>query len=143
MASIKQSADGVALQVTSAARDSGLVEEDPDGDATRRAEVWVYGFDGLLLVVDAVRVSDADRAELVASAAGDTDSIHGGGLSKIAPAGNGYQVQLPGAKQAGFALDDNAVTTVGDGLLAIHDGDAHRLASDLVTLRGGQVSSDY
>lgn len=141
MGQIKQSAEGVALQVTAAARDAGLVVEDTEGNATRRAEVWVYGFDGLLVVVDAVQMSEADRADLVASAAGDTDSIYGGGLSRIATAGNGYQVQLPGAGQAGFSLGDNAVTTVGDGLLVIHNGDNHRVASDLVTARSEQVSS--
>lgn len=139
MSEIKQSAEGLALQVTKEARDAGLVEEDAEGDATRRAEVWVYGFDGLLMVVDAVRVTESDRADLVADAAGYTDSIYGGGLSRIAQAGNGYQVQLPGAEQAGFSLDDSVVTTAGNGLLVIDDGQ-ERLAADLVAARNGQVS---
>jgi len=140
MVSIKQSADGLAVQVTRDARDAGLVDTNSDGEATRRAEVWVYGFDGLLVVVDAVRVSDSDRADLIATAARDSDSIYGGGLSKISPAGNGYQVQLPGATEAGFVEGDGVTVqpAKGNGLLVIHDGDASRLAGDLITLRAEQ-----
>lgn len=140
MANIKQSGDGLAVQVTRNARAAGLVDENSDGEATRRAEVWVYGFEGLLVVVDAVRVSEADRAELVATAAGDSGSIYGGDVSTISPAGNGYQVQLPGATEAGFLEGDDVTVqpAKGNGLLVIHDGDLSRLAGDLITLRAEQ-----
>jgi hypothetical protein len=131
---IKKSADGLALQVTKDARAAGLVEEDTNGDATRLAGVYVYGFDNLLLVIDAERVTAADRAGLVASAARDTGSIHRGAASTIATAGNGYQVQLPGCKAAGFDVDDRAPVVPTSGVLVIHDGHQRRLADDLVAI---------
>jgi len=67
--SIKQSAGGLALQITEEARKAGLVVEDTEGNATRRAEVYVYGFDDLLLLVDSENVAVSDRAELVTAAA--------------------------------------------------------------------------
>lgn len=138
MPNVKRSSEGLALQVTRPARDAGLVDENSDGEATRRAEVWVYGFDGLLLVVDAVRVSATDRADIVSTAASDSGSMFGGYQSKLAPAGNGYQVQLPGAFDAGFSEGDGTEVLTKRGLLVIHDGSNHRLASDLVTLRAEQ-----
>lgn len=40
------------------------------------ADVYVYGFDNLLIVVDADNVSASNRAERVASAARDSDGIY-------------------------------------------------------------------
>ena len=138
---VKQSAGGLALQITQPARDAELVVECTEVNATRRAEVYVYGFDDLLLLVDSENVAVSDRAELVTAAAQDTSSIHRGGLATVEIAGNGYQVQLPGCRDAGFRLGDTAPVSVGDGVLVIHDGGESRLAGDLLTLRGEQVSS--
>lgn len=138
--SIKHSGGGQALQVTKSARTAGLVEENADGDATRLADVWVYAFDGLLLVVDAVRVSAADRAELVAAAAGDTDSIYGGDQAGLSVAGNGYQVQLPGSPAAGFDDGDTAPVSAAPGVLVIQQRDGQRLAGDILTLRQEQAN---
>lgn len=138
--SIKESADGLALQVTKPARQAGLVIEDADGNATRLGGVYVYGFDSLLLVVDAEDVSTADRAALVASAARDTDSIHRGGSASVATAGNGYQVQLPGCGAAGFSLGDRAHVSTAQGVLVIHDGAQARLADDLTDIRRQQAT---
>jgi len=133
--SIKESADGLALQVTKPARDrAGLVEENSDGDATDLSDVFVYGFDGLLVVMG-TDVSPADRAEIVASAARDTDSIHEGARSTLATSGNGYQVQLPGCKAAGFTVGDDGHVRATDGVLFIHDGTQGRLIDDLMTVR--------
>jgi hypothetical protein len=123
------------------ARKAGLVVENTEGNATRRAEIYVYGFDDLLLLVDSENVAVSDRAELVTAAAQDTRSIHRGGLATVEIAGNGYQIQLPGCQDAGFRLGDTAPVSVGDGVLVIHDGEESRLAGDLLTLRGEQVSS--
>ncbi|RJX47698.1 hypothetical protein [Halonotius pteroides] len=139
--SIKQSAGGLALQITTEARNAGMVVEDNDGAATRRAEVYVYGFDDLLLLIDSETIGVSHRAELVTAATQDTNSIHRGGLATIEIAGNGYQIQLPGCQDAGFRLGDTAPVSVGDGVLVIHDGEGSRLAGDLLTLRGEQVSS--
>ena len=139
--SIKESGGGLALQVTRPARQAGLVEEDTEGEATRLAGVHVYGFDDLLLVVDSVRVSGSDRAELVATAAKDTGSIHEGATASVEIAGNGYQVQLPGSRQAGLNVGDNAPVVSAVGLLVIHDGTNPRIADDLVTIRNEQVST--
>jgi len=129
--SIKESADGLALQVTRPARAAGLVQEDAEGNATRLADVFVYGFDDILLVVDAVEVSAKHRADLVATAAKDTESIHRGRPASVATAGNGYQVQLPGCKAAGFHEGDRAPARAGAGVLVIHDGGQAQLADDL------------
>jgi hypothetical protein len=138
--SIKESGGGLALQVTKPARNAGLVEEDANGDPTRRAGVYVYGFDGLLVVVDAERVSDGDRAELVATATRDTGTIHRGMAANVEIAGNGYQVQLPGCEVAGFDEGDKAPLLSRSGLLVIHDPAKTRLAGDLATIRDEQVS---
>ena len=138
--SIKRSAGGLALQVTKPARQAELVVEDSDGTATRRAEAHIYGFDGLLLVVDSENVAMNHRAELVAAAAGDTASIHRGGKATVEIAGNGYQIQLPGCREAGFEVGDTAPVRAKKGVLMIHDGGNSRLAGDLFTLRGEQVS---
>ena len=138
--SIKRSAGGLALQVTKPARQAELVVEDSDSTATRRAEAHIYGFDGLLLVVDSENVAMNHRAELVAAAAGDTASIHRGGKATVEIAGNGYQIQLPGCREAGFEVGDTAPVRAKKGVLMIHDGGNSRLAGDLFTLRGEQVS---
>jgi len=139
--SIKQSAGGLALQITQPARDAEMVVEDTEGNATRRAEVYVYGFDGILLLIDKENVATTHRAELVASAAGDTDSIHRGEKATVEIAGNGYQVQLPGCRVAGFEIGDNAPVTVEKGVIVIHDASESRLAADLLSIRAMQVSS--
>ena len=132
--SIKESADGLALQVTREARKAGLVQEDSDGNATSLSDVFVYGFDSLLVVVGQ-SVSTSDRAELVATAARDTESIHDGTQATMAVAGNGYQVQLPGCKSAGFREGDSGHVRATDGVLFIHDGTQGRLIDDLMAIR--------
>lgn len=139
--SIKESAGGLALQVTKSARDAGLVEENDDGEATRLADVWVYGFDDLLLVIDEDRVSRGDRAELVSAAAGDTDSIYGGERAGLSIAGNGYQVQLPKSSLAGFHRGDKAPVSAAEGVLAIRRPGSERLADDILTIRQQQVNN--
>ncbi|RJX47788.1 hypothetical protein [Halonotius pteroides] len=138
---IKKSAGGLALQITIEARKSGLVVEDTEGTATRRAEVYVYGFDDLLLLVDREHVAVSHRTELVAAAARDTGSIHRGEVAMVEIAGNGYQIQLPGCRDAGFEVGDNAPVAVGNGVIAIHNESERRLAEDLLSIRTEQVSS--
>ena len=53
---IKRSGDGLALQVTKPARAAGLVEK-TDDELTRLADIRVFAFDGLLLVVDLDRIT--------------------------------------------------------------------------------------
>lgn len=141
MNSIKQSAGGLALQITTPAREAELVIEDSDGTATRRAEVYVYGFDGLLLLVDKQNVAVSHRAELAATAAADTDSIHRGEIATVEIAGNGYQIQLPGCREAGFEMGDAAPVVVSRGVIIIHEKSQKQLADDLRTIRNEQVSS--
>jgi hypothetical protein len=132
--SIKQSADGLALQVTKEARKAGLVQEDTDGNPTDLSDVYVWGFDDLLVVVGD-EIGMGRRADLVSAAAGDTGSVHGGYPSTLAVAGNGYQVQLPGCKAAGFFEGDDGHVRATDGVLFIHDGEQGRLIDDLMTVR--------
>ena len=89
---IKNSGDGVALQITKAARSAGFVEETEDGDITRRAEVRVFAVDGVLLVFDLERMLTAEISEIVISAASDTDSLYRAMDATVKRAGNGFQV---------------------------------------------------
>jgi hypothetical protein len=138
---IKESADGLALQVTQPARDrAGLVDEYSDGNAVHLSDVFVYVFDNLLLVVDAVKVSAADRGRLVAVASRQTGSIYGGQRASMATAGNGYQVQLPGCSDGGFTQGQIAPVVAGPGVLAIHRDDrGSDVAQQLVTNRRRQT----
>lgn len=138
--SIKESGGGLALQVTKPARAAGLVAEDAEGEATRLSGVYVYGFDGLMLVVDADRVPKDDRADLVATATEATSSIHRGSAASVEIAGNGYQVQLPACRVAGFEPGTTAPVAPADGILVIHDGTNGRLAADLTTIRNEQAA---
>jgi len=141
--SIKESGEGAALQVTGEARSAGLVEENSEGDATRRADVRIHGFKSLLLVIDLDRVGEEEEAELVASAARDTQTAYRSEEATIQHSGNGYQVQLPPAGDAGFDIGDTAPVGSGEGVLVIHSGtrDGERLARDLLTIRDDQVST--
>jgi len=144
---IKQSGtEGLALQITRPARSANLIEEDADGNPTDRADVLVYAFDHLLVVIDKDRVQTGHRAELVASATRDTESIYRAMEAAVQVAGNGYQVQLPPARDAGFGQGDRAPCQTAPGLLVVskEDGtsvgaDAARLGRDLVTIRTDQI----
>jgi len=137
--------DGCALQVTKEARTAGMIEEDSEGRAKRRADVRVFAFDGVLIVVDLDNVRDEEITELVASTARDTKTIYRAGDSKIQIAGNGYQVQIPPAEDAGFEIGDRAGCHPAPGLLVItiangpRARDASRLAADLVEHRRAQI----
>lgn len=138
---IKNSGDGVALQITKAARSAGFVEETEDGNVTRRAEVRVFAVDGVLVVFDLERMSTAEISEIVISAASDTDSVYRAMDATVKRAGNGFQVQLLPATDAGFEVGDRAGTHPATGMVVIAKGDgpqarqASRLAADLVTIR--------
>jgi hypothetical protein len=137
--------DGLALQVTKPARSAGLVEEDDEGEATFLAKVRVFSFDSLLLVVGLDSLSTEEVTELVVSATQDTKSIYRAMDATMQIAGNGYQVQLPPAEDAGFDEGDRAPCQAAPGILLISKAgdtvgrDASRLADDLVTIRREQV----
>jgi hypothetical protein len=139
-------ADGLALQVTRPARSAKFVKENSDGEATSLADVRVYAFDHLLLVIDPGAVATEDVMELVVAAARDTKSIHRAMDATVQIAGNGYQVQLPPAVDAGFDEGDRAPCHPARGLLVISRDDgtsaganAARIAQDLVTIRAEQI----
>jgi len=133
----KGGGDELRLQVTGPARKAGLVSEDIEGNADHLASVYVYGFDGLVLVINQ-SVDMGYRAGLVASAAGDTESMFGGYPATVAEAGNGYQVNLPGASEAGFRIGDDAPVISAPDMLVIHDGTQARVGEDLATIRREQ-----
>ena len=137
---VKKGGDGLRLQVTKPARKAGLVEENTDGEPIRLASVYVYGFDDLLLVVNQT-VDMGHRADLISTVAQSTESMHGGYPATIAEAGNGYQVNLPGAGDAGFRVGDKAPVVPTDGMLLIHNGTQRELIERILTLREEQVSS--
>jgi hypothetical protein len=135
---IKRSGDGLALQVTKPARAAELVEE-TDDEPARLANIRVFAFDGLLLVVDIDRITDEKIVELATSAALDTVSIHRVTNASLHIAGNGYQVQLPGAADAGFHVGDQAPCTPAPNMLVIAAEGSERVAADIVTIRKEQV----
>jgi hypothetical protein len=135
---IKRSGDGLALQVTKPARAAGLVEE-IDDEPTRLANIRVFTFDGLLLVVDVDRITDENIVELATTAALDTVSIHRVTNASLQIAGNGYQVQLPGAADAGFHVGDRTPCTPAPNLLVIAAEGSKRVAADIVKIRREQV----
>ena len=99
--SIKDSGDGLTLQVTKPARSAGLIQEDAEGKATYRAEVRVHSFDNVLLVVDRDRMDSRHIAELVAALVRDTKSVYQAIDATVKIAGHGYQVQLPPLRMLG------------------------------------------
>ena len=138
--------DGLALQVTKSARSAGLVEEGSEGDSTYLANVRVFAFDHLLLVIDRTQVRTEDTAELVVAAAQDTKSMYRGIDATVQIAGNGYQVQLLPAVDAGFGEGDRAPCRSAPGVLALSrddststGADSSRLAKDIVTMRSEQI----
>jgi hypothetical protein len=145
---IKESGtEGLALQITKPARAAELVEENSEGEPTSLADVRVYSFEHVLLVVDVEAVAATEIAELVASAARDTQSIYRAMDASVQIAGNGYQVQLPPARDAGFSEGDRAPCHTARGVLIISNDDgttagaaAARLARDLATIRTEQVT---
>ena len=143
--SIKPSGeDGLALQVTKPARSAALVEENDEGDATYLASVRVYSFENLLLV--ASRNTDHLKpeaiAKLVASAIRDTASVYQAINASVHISGDGYQVQLPPAEDAGFYQGDTAPVTALPGLLVIYRDRSKRLADDLASLRRDQLEDE-
>nr|WP_264475572.1 hypothetical protein [Halorubellus salinus] len=144
---MKRSGDGLALQLTKPARTAGLVEErdTPDGKTpTYRAETRVHAFGGLLLVVDTDRVPDDEEAELVAAAARDTQTAYRTMTATVQIAGNGYQLQLPPAVDAGLRQGDKPAVSTAPGVLLAANDDVDgrvrptRVAEDLVTIRRDQ-----
>ena len=112
-----------ALQITEPARRAGLVRD--SGETEQLAECYVAAVHGLLLVID-VTVDDHKRTELIHAA---SDRLYRVVRSQIVPSGNGYQIGLPNARDAGFELGDDAPVAVGNRLLIVQQPDA--------TLEGG------
>lgn len=142
--SIKHSGDGFALQITKPARSAGLVEETKDGNASYRADVRVHAFRDLLLVVDLERVDEEDEAEMVATTVRDTKTAYQSINAGVHIAGEGYQVHLPVANDAGFETSDIAPVHPAPNILVISaktSTDSARLAKDLVSIRKEQVRS--
>lgn len=134
---IKRRGGALSLQVTRPARKAGLVLEDTDDNPTRLADVYVYGFDDLLLVIDYEMFSDSQRTNLVVSAAKDSGSIYQGIKVSVREGGRGYQVQVPGAEDAGFPLGEEAPVKSTQGVLVVYkDNETERLANDLITQGG-------
>ncbi|WP_153952720.1 hypothetical protein [Halosegnis longus] len=137
---IKRSGGGLALQVTVPAREAGLVRETDDGDVHDLADVFIVAVDDTLLVGNRAELTGRDRIELVDPLARDAESLYRIMFASIQPEGNGYQVQLPNARDAGFEEGDRAPVTVGNDLFVVHDGEPRRVerADAVVALREEQ-----
>lgn len=123
------------------------MEEDREGEATYLADVRVYAFDDLLLVVDLEAVTTEHTTELVVAAARDTDSIYQAMDASVQIAGHGYQLQLPPAEDAGFREGDVAPCQSASGRLVVSNDDrtrteidTARLAADFITIRNEQLN---
>lgn len=101
-------AAGLALQVIKPTRFEDFVEKDDNGDTAYFAEVRVFAFDSLLLVINLDTVSTEQTAELVATATRDTESIYRTMDATVQIAGHGCQIQPPPAEDAEFSEDDRA-----------------------------------
>lgn len=138
--------EGMALQVTSQAKKAGLVQETTDEAGERsytyKAEVRVFGFPGLLLVVDREKMDAKHVVELVTTVANDIDAIETAGDATVTRAGGGVQVQLPPAENAGFHVGDTApCRAIQNGLLIRRSEsplDHKRLVGDIVEIRKSQ-----
>lgn len=141
---IKKSGDGLALQITRLARAATLVAEDDNNTATRLARTRIHAFEGLLVAVDVDRVPDGDEADLVATAAADTNTAYRAVTAHIQIAGNGYQLQLPNAVDAGLREGDTPTITTAPGVLMIAHNETDtetnpvRVGKDLATIRREQ-----
>ncbi|MDL0118501.1 hypothetical protein PNQ29_03320 [Halobacterium salinarum] len=141
---IKKSGDGLALQITRSARAATLVDEDDNNTATRLAKTRIHAFEGLLVAVDVDRVPDDVEADLVATAATDTNTAYRAVTATIQIAGNGYQLQLPNAVDAGLDEGDTPTVTTAPGVLIIAHNETDtgitsvRVGEDLATIRREQ-----
>jgi hypothetical protein len=130
---VKRPADKMALQITKPARKAQFVDEDSEDNPVRLADTYTYAFDNLMLVFDENRVSVAKRAELVKSTAGDSKSIYTGVRGKVSQSGHGYQIQLIGGEQAGFAVGQTITMSTAYGVIALYDKtETARLAKDII-----------
>jgi hypothetical protein len=142
--SIKRPADGLALQITRPARQAGLVEEDSEGAATYLATVRVHAVDGLLIIVDVDELTDEQEADIVATAIQDTGSVYTSVEVSVGISGNGYQVQVSNAPDAGLRQGDTPSVTIAPGVILLGNeqagnGSPQRLAADLATIRRDQL----
>lgn len=139
---LKGSGEGVALQVTKAAREAGLVNEDSRGKSMSLATVCVYSFNNVLLVVDREEMDTQTVADLLAVTAKDTKRIYRGVDASMEEVNDGVTVQLPPADVAGFTVGDVAVAHPAPNLLVItkRNPDGAQLANDIVSMRRDQVA---
>jgi hypothetical protein len=141
---IKKSGDGLALQITRPAQAASFVAEDDNNTATRLARTRIHAFAGLLVAIDVDRVPDGAESELVATAAADTKTAYRAVTAHVQIAGNGYQLQLPNAEDAGLHEGDTPSITTAAGVLIIAHNETDtetnpvRVGKDLVTLRREQ-----
>ena len=111
----------------------------PTTSPIRLANIRVFAFDNLVLVIDLDRITDENIVELATTAALDTVSIHRVANASLQIAGNGYQVQLPGVADAGFRVGDRASCTPVPNMLVIATKGFERIAAGIVTIRREQV----
>jgi len=145
MATIKDYGKGPEIACTTELRAAGMIEERP-GDKTgpekwsRLADVWFYGFDGMIVVFDQQAVSTAHRVEIICSLADQTESLYEGHLGSVRASGNGAKIHLPGAIYTGLAPGDSVTVRPLDGLLIIRLRTEHqKVANGLDVMRDEQI----
>lgn len=138
-------ARGLAIQMTKEAREASLIEESDDGDVTYRAPLRVYAFNHFFVFVDRNEVDDRYIAEIVSSAAKDTDSIYCAANTRVQPRGNGYQSQLPSIEETGLTEGDEVSLHTAEGVVCASkmkgpgSSQSARLAEDITQLRKEQT----
>ena len=80
-----------------------------------------------------------ERLSVIGEGALDTVPIHRVAKASLQIVGSGYQVQLPGAADAGFHVGDRVPCTSAPNLLVIAADESGRVAADIATIRREQV----
>lgn len=134
---VKQSADGLARQATRKLRSAGLVR-DSTGDADL-SEMIAYAFDEAIVYIDR-EIPVEHRTEIV-QAACEISPIYTGVRTSAQQAGNGYQLHIPGAKLAGFALGDaNSVSALSQ-VVVLYKGSGSQIAETIRKVRERQTTT--
>lgn len=138
---LKKSGGGTAIQITKPARQAGMLK-DNNSENLRLAEVRIYSFDRLLVATDIERMNQKEISEIIIQAIEGTQTVFDAKKGRIQSAGNGYQLQLPPAEDAGFEIGDTLECQSAPGLLIFTGVGVNPIKSKLLETRRTQLSDD-
>ena len=138
---LKKSAGGTAIQITKAARQAGMLKDNND-ENPKLAKVRIYSFDRLLVAIDIERMNQKEISEIIIQAIEETQTVFDAQKAGIQSAGNGYQLQLPPAEDAGFEIGDMLECQSAPSLLIFTGVGVNPIKSKLLEIRRTQLSND-